>query len=253
MQPHDKTPPGDPYDEPLAYEIAYSFRDIAAECDFLQAVCLKRLGHAPRSAAELGAGPGQHSRELASRGVRAYAVDRSPGVLAYLRQVAPEVAAVAGDLRDFQLPEPVEVVFCPLGTMAYLIGDEEWQRSLAAVARALLPGGVMVLEFVPGDAHKTEALSWTMLRDGLTVEATAGPLHSDQPGVYAWEMHLRLRSSSGERHYRGVQVQREVTAALAERLVRATGEFGRIELFGDWDVRHRWRGDPTVVLVASRR
>ncbi|MCC7492141.1 MAG: class I SAM-dependent methyltransferase [Fimbriimonadaceae bacterium] len=240
------------YDDPTAYDVAYAYRDFVAEVDFLGALTLGRQGHLPRRAVELAAGPARHGRELARRGCLVWTVDHNPGAAAWLRQHAPELRPVTADLRSFTLPEPVDLAFCPLAGFAYLLDDEAWQAALAATAAALLPGGVMLLELVPGDAERVAPTSWQHRLDGLTVTATAGPLRRVGE-VYEWELHLAWSDAAGEHERVGLERQRHVPAALAERLVRRSGWFRDVRLYGDWDLRRRWRGDATVVLVASRR
>ncbi len=243
----------DVYDDPAAYAVAYNFRDYAAECDFLAAATLQTTGRPPRSAAELGAGPACHARELARRGLRVYAVDDHPAMLAYLRDTAPRVTAMAGDLRSFVLPQPVDLVFCPLATFAYLLTDEDWDAALAAAHAALVERGTLVLEFVPGDAAPREAMTWQASGDGLTVEVTAGPTRTESADVYAWDLKLRVTRGAGVTELAASQRQRRLTAAAIEAGLRRTGLFGAVQLYGDWSLGRRWRGDATVVAVARRR
>jgi len=241
------------YDDPAAYAVAYNFRDFAAECDFLAAATLQTTGRAPRSACELGAGPACHARELARRGVRTFAVDDHPAMLRYLREHWPKVTAIEGDLRRFSLPRPVDLVFCPLATFAYLLTDEDWREALAAAHDALVERGTLVLELVPGDSAPREAMSWQSTGDGMTVDVTAGPTIVESDDVYTWELKLQVARGSGVTEYTSVQRQRRMSAAEIEAAVRGSGQFGAVQLYGDWSLGRRWRGEPTVVAVARRR
>ena len=241
------------YDDPAAYALAYSFRDYRAECDFLCAATLHTTGRMPRSAAELGAGPACHARELARRGVNVFAVDNSPVMLSYVRETAPRVKPVEGDLRAFSLPQPVDLVFCPLATFAYLLTDADWDAGLAAAHAALRERGTLVLEFVPGDALRPEAMQWQMAAEGLTVDVTAGPTIHEDGQIYAWDLKLRVTRGEAVGELTSTQRQRCRTAAQIEVDLRRSGLFGAVELYGDWSLGRRWRGDPTVVVVARRR
>lgn len=239
------------YDNPEAYELAYSFRDIPGEVDFLFAACLRKLGRPPRSAVELGAGPGVHTREMARRGVKGFAVDRSRGALEYLTAKCPAIVPIEADLSSFELPAPVDLAVCPLGTFAFLPDDDAWLAGLNRAADALVPGGVLVLELVPGDSRRGEPLSWSMDDGDRSVAVTAGPTKLED-GMYVWNLTLRYRGPGGEVELTDEQRQRAVGAAEARELVVRSERFSGIELFGDWDLRRRWRQDPTVVIVAQR-
>ena len=69
------------YDHPQAYELACSFRDVSAEVD-----ALRRWAAEARDVLELAAGPAEHAREFARRGVAATALDLSPAMCAYARR-----------------------------------------------------------------------------------------------------------------------------------------------------------------------
>src|SRR5579863_5202568 len=78
------------YDEPELYELACAYRDIPAEVTALLAWCATyftgtagEAGTRVSSALELAAGPAEHARELARRGLRTTTLDLSPAMCAY--------------------------------------------------------------------------------------------------------------------------------------------------------------------------
>ena len=241
----------DLYEHPAAYELAFSYRDIVGECDFLADVARHSLGREAHSAVELAAGPALHARCLAARGWSVVAVERSAGAVAWLRREAPEVVAIRADLRSFTLPEPVDVAFCPLSGFAYLLTDDDWRQALDAAAAALVAGGLLVLELAPDDAERRTAERWTVTRDEVTVEAEAGPSVRVGADVFEWPLTLTLRAAGRTERYTGLQRQRAVGAAHAERLVRGHPAFGAVRCHGGYDLTSRYRRG-TLVLVATR-
>lgn len=238
------------YDWPAAYEIAFGFRDVEAECDFLVEVATRLRGVPPMAAVELAAGPGLHARALARRGLRTWAVDRSPGAIAYLGTVAPEVIGVEADLRDYRLPMPVDLAFCPLNGFAYLLTDEDWQAALAATARALTRRGALVIELVLDDYRRQEPQHWRAERGGVVVEVSAGPTKCTGDW-YEWELTLRVRGPEGEQVQRTTERQRVMTAQSTEQTLRDAG-YTQIALYADYDLRRRWRGHGTLVAIGRR-
>ena len=95
------------YDEPELYELACAYRDIPAEVTAIQAWCATHFAGGARSVLELAAGPAEHARALARRGLRATALDRSPAMCSYAAGQAKAAGValdvVEADMRDFTI------------------------------------------------------------------------------------------------------------------------------------------------------
>jgi SAM-dependent methyltransferase len=94
------------YKNPKYYEIAFSYRDIAAEVDVLEQV-IKQYSHIPVSTVlELGCGPAPHLAELARRKYQYIGLDLSPAMLEYAQNKADAINASASfelvDMTDFE-------------------------------------------------------------------------------------------------------------------------------------------------------
>src|SRR5579864_7009201 len=84
------------YDEPEFYEAACAYRDVPAEVNALLRWSAKH--HGPdsgltRSVLELAAGPAEHARTLARRGLAATALDLNPAMCARARELAEAAGA----------------------------------------------------------------------------------------------------------------------------------------------------------------
>ena len=237
------------YHDPTAYDLAFAFRDFEREVDFLLSVAPPAV----TAAVELAAGSARHARALAARGVTPFAVEREPGSVAWLSAHAPEVRPVLADLRDFRLPQPVELAFCPLSGFAYLLDDDSWHAALDAVHDALTPGGALVLELAPHDARRAEADTWTMTEGDATVVAEAGACLAAAGGVFTWELRLTLRRGDGVSVSSGSERQRDVSAAQVARLLRGHGGFGPMATYDGYDRRRRYRGGPSLVCACVKR
>src|SRR5579859_66625 len=97
------------YDEPELYELACAYREVPAEVNALVAWCDGHLvgTGGVSSVLELAAGPAEHAREFARRGVRAAALDASAAMCAYAASRAKAdgvpLEVVEGDMRDFRI------------------------------------------------------------------------------------------------------------------------------------------------------
>ena len=98
------------YDEPEFYQAACAYRDVPAEVNALLRWSARHRSPdsgLPRSALELAAGPAEHARNLARRGLAATALDLNPAMCARARDLAAadgvELSVVQADMRDFRL------------------------------------------------------------------------------------------------------------------------------------------------------
>ena len=165
------------YRNARAYDIAFGDRDFEDECNFL-AWCLNQFGSpisnfesgngpqatidSPRSFLELASGPARHAREFARRGWRAVALDLSQDMLDYARAGAVRegvvIEAVAGDMTDFILREPVALAANLMESLTHLVTNEQVVAHLRAVARNLLPDGIFVIEMAHPDTIWRDSL-----------------------------------------------------------------------------------------------
>lgn len=112
----------------------------AAERELMGAV-LERAG----SVLDLCCGTGTTAVRFAQRGKRVYGVDLSPGMCraakAKARTAQVPVKVIRADMRDFALPEPVDLVTCECDALNHVPEQEDLGSVLECVARALKPGG----------------------------------------------------------------------------------------------------------------
>jgi SAM-dependent methyltransferase len=97
------------------------------------------------SACDLACGSGTTAVSLAKRGIRTIAVDNSPGMCSLARERARRAGVVLqvlrADMRNFRLPERVDLVICEGDAINHLDRKAELARVARSVARALRPGG----------------------------------------------------------------------------------------------------------------
>ena len=98
-----------------------------------------------RVGCDLACGTGTTALALAARGIRMYGVDLSPGMCRAARRKAREqklpLQVSQGDMRDFRLREPVDLVLCEYDALNHVPRQADLWRVSRAVARALKPGG----------------------------------------------------------------------------------------------------------------
>ena len=102
------------------------------------------------SACDLGCGTGTFAVLLARRGIVTFAVDLSPDMCRLAREKARRAAVslkvIQADMRDFQLPQPVNLITCEFDALNHVPAKRDLRRVLRSVEKALLPGGYFVFD-----------------------------------------------------------------------------------------------------------
>ncbi|MEO8659023.1 MAG: class I SAM-dependent methyltransferase [Bryobacteraceae bacterium] len=92
---------------------------------------------------DLGCGTGQLTAEIAKTGATVIGVDRSPEMITEASRQFPAIQFLVADGASFVLDRPVDAIF----SNAALHWMKPPQPVAAAMARALKPGGRLVIEF----------------------------------------------------------------------------------------------------------
>jgi SAM-dependent methyltransferase len=261
------------YDEPELYELACAYRDIPTEVSALRAWFARHFAGGDAgdravvgSVLELAAGPAEHARELARRGLRATALDWSAAMCGYAAGQAKAAGVpldvVEADMRDFRVagPDGSQVLFDAAITMlnsaCHLFTLDDLVRHLAAVRAHLVEGGLYIVELAhPADLFAPEprtSSEWTVdAPDGLHAEVHWGG-RGDRidPLTQVTNEHMTITATSKDGTIRTVSdvvpnrfwTLTEFTAAVALANARAasgpgasSGGFELVASYGDFD------------------
>jgi SAM-dependent methyltransferase len=257
------------YDEPEFYEAACAYRDVPGDVDALLRWSEKhRIAAAGplRSALELAAGPAEHARELARRGLEATALDLSAAMCAWAKDAAAaagvSLAVVQADMRDFSLPGRFDLAISMLNSLCHLLTLDDLVEHLAAVARHLVPGGLYIVELAhPADyftAERRTSSQWSSdVDDGTVSVRWGGRTDTIDPITQITKEHVSItlrRRDGAVRTVTDVVPNRfwtatELAAAfrLAGGLVLAAG-YGDFDADSPVDAAGAWR----MILVLRR-
>jgi SAM-dependent methyltransferase len=241
------------YDDPWAYELACSFREVAGEVDALLGWCAG-LGAAPATVLELAAGPGEHAREFARRGLAVTALDLNPRMCAYAAREAGragvEVEVVRGDITRFVLGRRFDLVVTMLDSTSHLMTLDALVAHLDRVAAHLSPGGLYIVEMShPRDRLGEPSVStgWTVQRDGVRADVRWGePGDRLDPVTQIADDHVTMTITDGD----GTRVVRDVvpyrfwTATELDAAIRLAGGLDAAARYGDFGT-----GADTVALT----
>jgi SAM-dependent methyltransferase len=247
------------YDEPELYELACAYRDVPAEITAVAAWCAAHHKGPVGSVLELAAGPAEHAREFARRGLRATALDRSPAMCAYAAARAKadglDLAVVEADMRDFAVAAPdgepaaFDLAITMLNSACHLFTLDDLVRHLAAVRAQLAAGGLYIVElahpadfFAPVPRTSSE---WTVDAPGVQAKVRWGG-RGDRidPLTQVTQEHMTITATAADGTIRTVSdvvpnrfwTLTEFTAAIAlanARLVDSAFEL--VATYGDFD------------------
>lgn len=239
--------PTELYDEPYYYEIAFSFRNVPAEVDVMEA-CIHRYSRIPvRRVLELACGPAPHMAEWVRRNYQYVGLDINPRMLDYAQQRAAGLGLpatwVQADMNDFELEEPADFTCVLLGSL-FVESTAELLQHLACAARALRPGGLYLLDWCiqfnwddpGGDEH------WTIEREGVRVDVhfeTAGPVdHAAQ--LRPERLVVEVEEADRQFRLESLEVNRSI---FPQEFLLLLDKSGCFELVGWWN---HWNLDEPI-------
>jgi SAM-dependent methyltransferase len=127
------------------YDAIYgSIRDYPREAAELDGLIQERRPGA-RTLLDVACGTGAHLEHLAGR-YDVAGLDLDAEMLAVARERLPQASFHQGDMADFDLGRSFDAVVCMFSSIGYVRTEERLRSALAAMARHLHPGGVLVVE-----------------------------------------------------------------------------------------------------------
>ncbi len=237
------------YDEPEFYAAACAYRDVPSEVDALVRWSGTHRGPDAgplRSVLELAAGPAEHARDLARRGLDATALDLNPAMCARARELAKEsgvsLTVVEADMRDFSIPGQFDLAITMLNSLCHLMSLDDMLRHLATVGAHLSPGGLYIMELAhPADffaAERRTSSEWsTEVGDG-TVSVRWGAQDRIDPVTQITREHVSvtyLKRGGPVRTVTDVVPNRFWTATELAAAIRLAGGFTQVASYGDFD------------------
>jgi SAM-dependent methyltransferase len=237
------------YSLPKYYDIAFDFREMDKETQFINDLCERHLGRTMEAVVELGCGPAYHAIHLSKeKGIcRSIGIDNSPEMVEYAqeknRRESGCAEIVKGDMRDFKLDQPVDVALCMLATFHLLLSNDDMISCLRSTASNLKPGGLFIIECShPSDIFAKEQTTenkWTMERDGISVTTRWGDPDDPKDSITQIDqvsIGIKVDESGEHKEFEIVEPTRMLTYQEMMLLVEVSGVFRLVDVFGANDV-----------------
>ena len=196
-------------------------------------------------------GPGRHALELARRGYRVTAVDRTASYLEFGRRRAEaeglSVEFVQEDVRDFGLDQRFDAAVSLYTSFGYFESPADDQRVLQNLHRSLRPGGRLMMDMSGKEvlARLFQERNWSELDDGsLFLEERK--LENGWERIENRWMILR----DGERHEKRFSVR--IYSGVELQALMLTAGFHPVAIYGTLDGGPYDQTARRLVAVACR-
>jgi len=235
------------YSLPHIYDIAFDFRDVQGEVDFLCRVAEKQLGYPVRSAIELACGPAYHAREFARRGLVSTGLDLSPEMVSYSQGLVREQSLTANiveaDMRSYRSEQKYDLAYILIASFAHLLTNHDILDNFSCVADLLNENGVYVIVTAHprdfwGVGERYAKTHWTMERDGVVVITDWGgaedhfdPLTEIDDVTVTFDVTVNSETTT----YKCPERLRRLSFQSFQSLVQQSGRFEIAQLLGDLD------------------
>jgi len=126
------------------YDLFYAWKDYAGEAGRVREIVEARAPHA-RRLLDVACGTGRHLEHLAAW-YEVEGVDLDEGLLNVARGKLPALRFERADMRELDLGRTFDVVTCLFSSIGYVQTPEAMRSTVAAMARHVVPGGLLIVE-----------------------------------------------------------------------------------------------------------
>ncbi|MEZ5360287.1 MAG: class I SAM-dependent methyltransferase [Candidatus Zixiibacteriota bacterium] len=250
---------------PEIYDIAFDFRDVGKEVNFLLDMAKQYSGRDVKAALEFACGPAYHTREFARRGLISYGLDLEPKMVEYTRGLIDKeclsATIVQGDMRTYQSGQKFDLVYMLMASFAHLHTNDDIIANLNCAAGLLEDGGIYIISTAHprdfyGDEGPSTQTNWEMTRGAVTVKTSWGgteekfnPITEIDDILVSYE----VTSPEGTVRYEFPDRYRRCSYQLFDALVKLSGRFEIVDYYGDFNRelklsndRSSWRFIPVL-------
>lgn len=248
------------YQRAVYYDIALE-RDVSREAGFIRQAYEHYTGKRLQAALDLACGPGYHARALAAKGVRAVGLDIRQEMLDLAQEKATDqgvsVTWLRGDMREFQLDQPVDMALCMFDSLDALLSNADLVRNFRKVADNLTPGGLYLIDIThPRDCNYQDYGNYRYAgeRDGVQVEilwAVNPPEFDLVAGTVRVDVAMHVDDHGEKQVIPDSAVERLLDPQELILLAELSGTFEAVGWHGDYDLDQPLDNSPSSTRMIS--
>lgn len=238
---------GKTYTLPEIYDIAFDFRDVPKEVDFLLEIAAKHSGRKIKSALEMACGPAYHTREMARQGLVSDGLDLEPNMALYTRGLIKDEGLSCeifeGDMRSYRPDRKYDLVYCLMASFAQLETNQDILDNFSCAADMLNDDGIYIISTAHprdfyGDEEKTTQTSWSMTRGEIIVETNWGGDNQKFDSLTEVDdivVSFTVTSPEGKTQFDFPDRYRRCSIMTFDALIRLSGRFEIVDTYGSID------------------
>jgi hypothetical protein len=239
---------GRTYTLPEIYDIAFDFRDVPGEVDFLLNAVRTYASREPKAALEFACGPAYHVREMAHRGLVSHGLDLEPAMVDYARKLVAHEGLAAeihhGDMRSYRTGQRYDLVYNLIASFGHLLTNEDILANLDCAAGLLTEGGLYIISTAHprdffGGCEPSLKTHWTMTRGNIAVVTDWGGAEEQFDPITECDevtISFTVESDAGSARYEFPERLRRCSLNTLKALVPLNGRFVITNLLGDFDL-----------------
>jgi ubiquinone/menaquinone biosynthesis C-methylase UbiE len=127
------------------YDAIYARKDYAAEAEALRAIIASEMDRPARTLLDVACGTGRHLAQMQTA-FEVEGADLNEDLLALAKERLPNVRLHHADMRSIDLGRDFDAVTCLFGAIGYLTSREDLEAAIAAMARHVAPGGLLIVD-----------------------------------------------------------------------------------------------------------
>lgn len=215
------------------------------DVDFLLAVYRQFAGETAVSVVDIACGSGDYARLLADRALRVIGLESDPDTFELAQQITNDNDLIIqwqlGDLRHFAVDAGVDLAICLRNRVTGLLSNEDLIRHFNAVANALTPSGLYIIELPhPRDnplVDQTPHLDRAQGEISVVRRWPVGDIEVDLVGgvVYA-DQELRVEDGDHSFVERTAAARRVLSAQDIALLAIESESMRLAAVYGDFDI-----------------
>ncbi len=197
---------------------------------------------------DLCTGPGRHATELARRGCKVTAVDRTAAYLERAeekaRRAEVEIEFVQADMREFVRPQAFDAIVNLYTSFGYFDDQADNLRVLANARESLVPGGALLIEMIGKETVAMNGVprTWIAVDDLVVCE--------ERIVADGWDRVETLWVVMQRGQRRTIRAMQRIYAATEMRAMLHDAGFGEVSIYGNLDGAPYDRDAKRMVAVA---
>lgn len=246
------------YDYPKYYEIAFSYRDIKTEFDFIEYLIKKYSKVKVKQVLELACGTSPYMDELHKRGYGYLGIDLNSRMIKYTRTKALansyKFKFLKANLINFKINNfRADLALTLLGSL-YVDSKDEVFEHLNAVHQVLSKGGLYILnDIITQEITGKKEDKWTIIKNGIKVTTTyKSKIVSKKNRLQTENLVIKVNDGGMKKEIKSQIMHKYFLTNELKNLIGEHGKFEVVSEFSNFSIYKMDGKDDRPILVLRK-